>query len=77
MILVIDMSSREVLSSSLGHATSSAPEVADLQWCPESEGLHLATSPAVRSGKHPLATVLPAELLDVELEAFLRAMRSR
>ncbi len=77
MILVIDMSSREVLSPDPADANSSAPKSADLQWRPESEGLHLTSSSAVHSGNRPRGAVLPAELVNMDLEAFLSAMRSR
>jgi len=73
MILVIDMSSGEVLEC------SEAPSFKAIEpaWHPELEGLRLAEMQGDAPSSPRLASVLPADLFNIDPERFVEAVRRR
>lgn len=73
MILVIDMSTGEVLERSNAPSTRAVAPA----WHPELEGLRLAGMQGSGPSSPRLASVLPASLFDVDPESFFEALRRR
>jgi hypothetical protein len=73
MILAIDMSSGEVLESSEAPSTKAS----ELAWDPKLEGLRLAEMHGDAPSSPRLASVLPADLFDIDPESFVEAVRRR